>query len=465
MNPWKRNSLLLACLIVLAIALMLITGHAGEASSGPGIVPATGDASGAPGGPGVLAEMKPVVYLSMGLILVIVVGGIVYMMVLQWRFMNVCREENQLALYTQSPAGLPSGTVRAMIAILTVTVSLFLAVLYFFQLAGTESRYPEVLSSLLGAVIGFYFGSRAGGGQTNDEGLQTEIKDLKTQRDRVVTEKDAAQTESLLGKINKGIALSRTVSLLLPKELREKYDQVIGKLEQGVTVIENLQKSGDVKSALEQSQGLFNLFKTENPVRDIYSQALGSFATVLGSAVPALAVISTVVQVGAKLVGVAYEKWRTRVLGAPFFPSVTPLQVADANTGFLLLRLSPIFKKAFLNELETNDRAFMQSALNLLQRDDVEPFWEAHKGNFESRAEFEDGVMEFRQAAADMELDPALFAEAGGKEIFLQSLDRINQDEKARAALQQLAVVVETMQQEGQPVLSIFDKVRKEVAP
>ena len=460
-----RNLLFLASVMVLVIALTSFHGHATEASPGPGKSVVAGDASSTARDPSNIAELKPVVYLSMGLILVIIVGGVVYMMVLQWRFMNICREENQLALYTQSPAGLPIGTVRAMIAILTVTGSLFLAVLYFFQLTGTETRYPEVLSSLLGAVIGFYFGSRAGAGKADEGGLQTEIKDLKTQRDQVETEKDTAQSESLLGKINKGIALSKTVSLLLPKELREKHDQIIGKLEQGITVVETLQKGGDLKTALDKSQELFDLFKAESPVRDIFTQALGSFASVLGGTVPALAVISTVVQVGTKLVGVAYEKWRTRILNAPFFPSVTPLPAVDANTGFLLLRMSAIFKKAFSKELEANDRPFMQSVLTLLQQDDVEPFWDAHKGSFESRAEFEDGVKEFRQAAADMELDPALFAETGGKQVFLQSLQQINKDEKSQAALHRLAMAVETLQQEGQPVLGIFDKVRQEVAP
>jgi hypothetical protein len=384
-------------------------------------------------------------------------------MILQWRFMNTCRAENQLALYSQSPAGLPSGTVRAMIAILTITVSLFLAMLYFFQLAGPETRFPEVLSSLLGAVIGFYFGSRAGG-KADDEGLQTAITELKTQRDQATTEKDTAQSEGLVEKINKGIALSKTVSVLLPKEVREKHDQVISKLEQGVAVIDSLQKGGDIKTALEKGREVLDLFKSENPVRDVFTHALSSFAAVLGGSVPALAVISTVVQVGTKLVGAAYEKWRTRILNAPFFPSVTPLQVVDANTGFLLLRMSPIFKKAFMKELEANDREFMQSVMGLLQQDDVEPFWNDHKGSFESRAEFEDGVREFRQAAADMELDPALFTEAGGKQGFLQSLEQINKDEKAEVALQQLAMTVENLQQEGQPVLSIFDKVRKEIA-
>lgn len=457
----RRKSVLLpaalAALLVLPISFPMFPGLLSEPS---GTCALAGDNATA-GPSSALEQIKPVVYLSMLLLLIIIVGGVVYMMILQWKFLQVCKEENQLALYMQSPAGLPSGTVRAMIAILTVTVSLFLAMLYFFKLAGTDTRFPEVLSSLLGAVIGFYFGSRAGGKET-DEGLQAEVKDLKVQRDQATTEKDKAQSEDLIGKINKGIAMSKTISVFLPKNLREKHDAVITRLEQGVAAVQSLTQAGDLKGALDQGKELLDLFKNSNPARDVFTQSLTAFGTVLGGSVPALAVIATVVGIGTKLVGTAYEKWRTRVLNAPFFPSVIPLNVVDANTGFLLLRLSPIFKKAFARELEENSRKFMGEILALLKQDDADPVWRQYSDRFTSLDEFEQGVAEFRQAAADMDLDPALFAEAGGKEAFLQSLQQINTNEESKAALHQLVTVVEGLQQKGEPVLSIFDKVRKE---
>jgi hypothetical protein len=461
MSLRKRNHLLLAFLGVLLITLISIHMLAAEGLAPLGKSAQTGDNTTTARPPSELEQIKPVVYLSMGLLLIIIVGGLFYMMVLQWKFLLVCKEEKQLALYMQSPAGLPSGTVRAMIAILTVTVSLFLAMLYFFKLAGTDTKFPEVLSSLMGAVIGFYFGSRAGGKET-DEGLQAEVKDLKVQRDQATTEKESVQTEDVLGKINKGIAMSKTVALFLPKEVREKHDAVIARLEQGVAVAQSLTQAGDLKGALGKSKELLDLFKGSNPAKDVFTQALTAFGTVLGGSVPALAIISTVVAVGTKLVGTAYEKWRTRVLNAPFFPSVIPLNVVDANTGFLLLRLSPIFKKAFARELEANDREFMGEVLSLLKQDAADPVWSKYGDRFASLAEFEQGVAEFRQAAADMDLDPALFAEAGGKEAFLQSLQQINANEESKAALHQLVTVVEGLQQKGEPVLSIFDKVRKE---
>ncbi|NOZ24736.1 MAG: hypothetical protein GXO94_01390, partial [Nitrospirae bacterium] len=77
-------------------------------------------------------------------------GGIGYMYFLQKSFLEACREENQLSLFFQSPAGLPTGTVRSIIALITILVCLYLSILVFFRVAGDGSEFPEVLSGILG---------------------------------------------------------------------------------------------------------------------------------------------------------------------------------------------------------------------------------------------------------------------------------------------------------------------------
>ncbi len=64
--------------------------------------------------------------------------------------------------------------------------------------------------------------------------------------------------------------------------------------------------------------------------------------------------ISALAGVSTKLAGVAYQKWKASILHLPFSPAVIPLDVVDANTGFVLFLNSPIFKKAFVRELEGN---------------------------------------------------------------------------------------------------------------
>jgi predicted ATPase len=110
----------------------------------------------------------------------------------------------------------------------------------------------------------------------------------------------------------------------------------------------------------------------------------------------------------------------------------------------------------------------MTEAVELLGAQDVEVFWNKHKGAFDSRAQFDQGLQEYRQAALDRELedetkdDPALFQQAGGLQNFMQSLDQINTNEQAQAALHQLAMAVEMLQKKGEPVPTIFEKIRKE---
>ncbi|MBI4596734.1 MAG: hypothetical protein HY730_10245 [Candidatus Tectomicrobia bacterium] len=393
--------------------------------------------------------------------LVLIIGGFLfYMFTLQRRFFAGCKEEKQLMIFFQSPFGLPEGTIRGVIALIIITFSLSLIVLHFFGI--TEQKFPEVMAGILGTVIGFYFGTRSASGGGMEEIAREQITDLKAQRNDIQKGKDSAESETVLGKIKKGIAMSKIVTVLLPEEQKKKYDDFIGKLEQGVTTVETLTKGEDIQNALEKGKDLLDLFKKENPVKDIFTKALGSFTSVLGGSAPALLVITTVVSLGVKLVGMAYEKWRTRIFNAPFSPSVTPLEVVDANTGFLLLRMSPEFKSVFTQELAGNDRSFMDTALSLLRQDNVEPFWNRYKDRFESRAQFDEGLKEFQQAAVDLELDPALFAQAGGVRPFMDSVKKINQDPEAQANLHALVTVVEGLQQQGEPVLSIFEKAQKE---
>lgn len=399
------------------------------------------------------------------LLFVIVGGGLGYMFLLQKRFLNACREENQLSLFFQSPAGLPEGTVRSVIALVIITTSLYLAILVFFNAGGDNSKFPEVLSGLVGAVIGFYFGSRSAG-KGEESALQGEIKIIKAQRDNIEAEKVGMQSDSLVNKIEKGIAMSKSVSILLPEHLRKKYDDTIGKLEDGLKNVENLTGLGNIKDAAVKAGEVFDLFKGENPVRDIYTNGVTAIGKVIGGSVPAVAVIMAVVAAGVKLTGVLYQKWKNRILNAPFNLAELPLRVVDASTAYTLLRSSPKFKNAFAQELDERNWPFIETAFKLLQQEDVEQFWAGHKNRFESRQDFEEGVREFRKAAVDMELqdiEPALFAKAGGLKPFMASMEKIHSDPEAKAALDAVVTVVEGLQSQGQPVPAIFEKVQAEV--
>lgn len=397
--------------------------------------------------------------------LLVIFGGYMgYMFYLQRKFYLGCREDKQLSVFFNSPAGLPVGTVRAVIALIIITMSLSLLVLSVFGLL--KGPFPEVLIGILGTVLGFYFGSRTGGG---DEATKEQIGTLTSQRDEAFAKHDATQKDSLISKVKKGISMSKVAIEFLPAEQKKKYGELIAKMEAGVSVAETLSGAGNDKEAASKAGEVLDMFKASNPAQDTFSKAVQSIGQVLGTAVPAVAIASVVVVLCTKLAGAIYQKWKARVLHAPFSPAIIPLKVVDANTGFTLMLNSPIFKKAFSKELEGNDRPFMESATTLLNQIDVEDFWKKYKDRFDSREQFEAGLEEFRRAAADLELAseiPAdLLAQAGGYKSFMTAIDKVNADPQAKASLDELVVVNESLHKSGEPTLSILDKVKEGVKP
>lgn len=396
-------------------------------------------------------------------LLVLLGAFFAYMWFLQRRYFEACKELKDLHLFSQSPAGLPTGTIRSVLALMIVVLGLLLIVLSFF--GPTARNVPETITALLGTIIGFYFGSRATSGGASE--LEGEVKALQTQRDEVVKEKETGEANTLISKIQKGIAVTQTVADILPGDVGAKYKSVANTLEQGLEVVKTL-SSGNPAEAVTKATEIFDVFRAENPMKDIVRRALGSFASVLPSTVPPLAVITAVLGVSSTLIGVAYQRWRARVLGLPFSPAAIPPVVVDANTGFTLLLQSATLQKAFAPELTNNDRPFLLEVVrSFLTDSDLEVLWKRYPDRFESRQEFETGVDELRRAAADLDLgktiDPALLAGAGGYERVMAAVQTIQQHEQARADLDALVLAVEAINKQGGAPKEVFDKVLKEV--
>ncbi len=410
------------------------------------------------------ADTQNNVFWTIGTLVYVVgvIGGFLwYMYTLQKRFFEGCKEEKHMALFFESPAGLPAGTVRSVLALIIVTISLYFIVIGTFRGVG----FPETLTTILGTVIGFYFGSRSASKDT-DQAEMDQMKAYQKDRDVALT----AQGGTLLKKIEKGISMSKVALDLLPDDLKKKYSGVVGKLEQGLSSAQDLSKLGNASQAIEKAKEVFDSFRKDNPVKDIVQKASLSFATVLGGSIPPVAIIGAVVAVGTALAGVAYQKWKSRILHAPFSPADTPLKIVDANTGFTLFLQCPIFKNAFMDKLEANDRPFIASAVEkFLGPTDKTQLWNAYKDRFESIDQFETGLEEFRRAAVDLEIKneipPDLLSEVGGYENLIASIDKIHSNPDAKADLDAVFMIAQGLQQKGEPVKSIFEKVREEITP
>ena len=124
-----------------------------------------------------LAQTLPV-YAALGTVVVIVLGLLCFAWTLRNRLdraLSRLPAENAvypafLAGYTDLPLGLPRGTVRAVLALIIVFGSVvFLAVSMIETPGGTVYRFPDALTGILGAILGFYFGK----GSTGEDGITT----------------------------------------------------------------------------------------------------------------------------------------------------------------------------------------------------------------------------------------------------------------------------------------------------
>lgn len=409
------------------------------------------------------ADALPIIFVVVVSLLLVgtLLGLLWYLYRLRDQFFLACQESGDLALFASHPMGLPVGSVRSTLALVIVVISVGYIII--------NQDIPNALTAVLGTVLGFYFGTRSVSGRTQaDEVLENEVERLKTARNEVVEGQQEGEVVTMLERIRKGITMTKTVIGVLPHELRGRYEKLVEKMEQGAETVRDLADGGNLSAAVERAKSIFDAFKTGNPVKERVAQAMQSFGRVLGTTLPSLGLIGGIVKVGANLTGMAYQKWKARILHLPFSPAVLPPALVDANTGLVLFMKSPVLKEAFRPELEGNDRPFMEEATHAFLREErMDALWTAYKDRFESRAAFEEGVEAFRRAAADLELEEAIeadqLADVGGYGTLTAAVDRLHQDDEARADLDAIVTIFEGLQRSGEPVLSILDKVKNEV--
>lgn len=411
--------------------------------------------------------------LVIGAVVVIVLAFLVYLFVAQRRFFNACREDKQLALFFQSQAGLPEGTVRATIGLLLITVSLVMLVLSMWG----GLKFPEMLTGLLGSVIGFYFGSRSGGGEP-DKVLKAQVDSLGKALDDATTDAQRGTADGLIGKAEAGLAVVKTLTGLFPEEQGKRYADLADTLGSGLAAAKSL-ADGDPAAAAAKAGELVKALDADNPLSGIVGGALKDFTPLLKSVAPALgpaALITAVVGVGIKLGGEAYQRWRARVLHLPLSPAVLALGEADATTGIAMVSAVPALRAALGARLD--DRPFMlQFAQDVLTLSDLETLRARYGSGFESPAAFEDAIEQARRGAVDGDLgpraqtlDPALLAPVGGYDPLVQAVDAIHasaakgepEGEAALASLDQLMAASDRLWRDSQPVTTLLADAVKE---
>ncbi|MEF8796546.1 MAG: hypothetical protein V5A22_04275 [Salinivenus sp.] len=424
-----------------------------------------------------------------------VVGLLYYLYRLRGDFYEACRESGNLELYASCPLGIPVGSVRSTLALLIV-----LFAIGYMGVTGVEEP-PQFITAVVSTVIGFYFGSRSssGGGEnrgavqdlmsgaspstqeapdstdarngTSPASTATPAESAPTPADTDAAPARRQEAQDLLARLEEGLSVTEVARSVLPRSLRKRFSSLTQALQNGVETVEGLVEADSVGDALEKGRTLLQRFRKDNPVRTILERALGSFAPVLGAAVKPLPLIGSIVNVAQSVKTEVYDRWKARILHTSFEPADLPIERVDANTGFTLLSTTPIMKEAFREELEANDRSFLEdTAEELLSTGELESLWSTYSDRFDSRQQFEEGVAALRRAAADLELreelDPALFEEVGGYEKAVANIDKLHADDAAQGDLDAIVTMFEALQNAdgvGTSIRQLFEDVRADL--
>lgn len=95
-------------------------------------------------------ELDEIVYIVVGVCAIIVVLLVV-------SIVQMKRSRLKPSEWLEHPLGIPTGSVRALIAMLIVFITLWVAISNKVSIA---NDMPKWLLAIVGAVIGFYFGNR-----------------------------------------------------------------------------------------------------------------------------------------------------------------------------------------------------------------------------------------------------------------------------------------------------------------
>ena len=398
--------------------------------------------------------------VSIAFLFVLVLALGYFMQRLHKDTMELIRKHGTLNTFLSTPVGLPTGTVRAVITFLTIIFSLYIFLLEAMNLA----EFPRSLSAILTAIVGFYFGHRTA--QKGEERIAKQYDDKVKEIEAQQVEKDKGIAQEWIGKIKKNVSLVRQVLNFVPPDKRKKFEPLLTNLESGVNTADTLLKNDSVQESIDKARDLYEKFKRENPLKDIVQRASTTFASVVSGVSP-LVVIGALVGVSGTVVGVAYQRWKARIMDLPFSPSDLPLKLVDTDRVFLFMANSPLCKDAFQKKLKDRDSAFLEQVNKDFLRLEIEELKNKYKNYFDTAENVKQAVEEYRRIVAEtqleQEIDASLFSDVGGYRRFLGIVDNIRKDQQAHADFDELMEIIDGLKRTDEPIISIFNKVKDEV--
>lgn len=324
----------------------------------------------------------------------------------------------RLAGLRDLPLALPEGTVRALLALIVGVIGLPL--LLFSKTLGLTDAIAGYVNGIVTGVFGFYFGTRSTGA---DAQIARRATEQLAERERA-TGALAAEAEALRQKAEAAArdaalpgrmeatrgSLARHIEVaslildefgpLLPKGMiPEGAAQALSTARDAAAALQGQQSGPGAEGALKTASDALAGLLGAQPLAPLLRAA----ATLLpaGTALGPIGAVSTVIGLGWHFGAAEYQRWRARVLAAPFAPQLFDAGLITPSSVELRMESCPVFARAFKDLKERP--GFFADLLSKISQDDAPARLWADYGADAARfpggqAELEAGLQEFRAA-------------------------------------------------------------------
>jgi hypothetical protein len=309
----------------------------------------------------------------------------------------------------------------------------------------TIYKFPDALVGILGAVLGFYFGkngsSAEGGAVAAVAAANADARDaIKQASDAKAESQDAqAQTvaanqalqsakaqhdalandrlDTITGHLQDAVNVGQTLSQVLPGRFGQTVATATQVVSNTLTTVSDLRK-GDLAGAIQQATRIVDQTAPNLPVVNVLAKAAQAIAPVLGSSIPPLALLTTLVSIGSKLGSVAYAHWIARIMDLPYTPEQFSPKLFDSNAAVSVVTQVPAVLRAFRPQLAAGDREVALEVVQLaLLGDSGEALTRRYPQAFAGVAQpqIEAAVRDLQKAALDMVMTTAKTLESAKK--------------------------------------------------
>jgi hypothetical protein len=324
----------------------------------------------------------------------------------------------RLAGLRDLPLALPEGTVRALLALIVGVIGLPL--LLFSKTLGLTDAIAGYVNGIVTGVFGFYFGTRSTGA---DAQIARRASEQLAERERatgvLTAEAEAlrqkaesvARDAALPGRIEAtqrslarhievaGLILDEFGPLLPKGMIPEGAAQALVRARDAAVALQGQHSGPGAQEALQKASNALAGLIGAQPLAPLLRGAASLLPA--GTALGPIGAVATVIGLGWHFGAAEYQRWRARVLAAPFAPQLFDAGLITPSSAELRMETCPIFARAF-KDMRARP-GFFADLLGKIAQDDAGARLWAEYGADATRfpgglAELEAGLQEFRAA-------------------------------------------------------------------